>query len=96
MYYDRFTRNAVVLLIFMILLIILSFGPHVGEELKGTVESVKEKIPTTGGQEGTTFFPAVNTLGAGEEVVGFTLAGMISGFIIGYFWSSVFGRNDNV
>ncbi|MDD1673769.1 MAG: hypothetical protein LUP99_05110 [Methanomicrobiales archaeon] len=96
MYCDRFTRNAVILLILMILLIILSFGPYVGGEMKGTVESVKEKIPAAGGQEGMTSFPAVNTLGASGEFVCFTLAGMVSGFIIGYYWSSVFGREDDV
>lgn len=92
---DSFTRNAVIGCAIVCAIVTGSFyaGSALGHgDLAGTDAKVEAQAAQSGSKEPyATFF----TLSQNEEYIGFTLAGMLGGFIVGYAWAMVFDEADS-
>ena len=94
---DRFTKNALILLVICtsIMCIAAYVGYASGAGMEGTDGLVEEHAASTGGLEAKGVLPSVEYFGDQGEYVGFTLAGIISGFLVGYYWTDIFGGKKN-
>ncbi len=88
---DRFTMTALVLMVgITTAFVICAYIGHLGEvgEMDGTDAIVEEMAADTVGKETTSVLPAFLTDIVGEPL-GFTIAGIAAGFIVGYFWIDI-------
>ena len=91
---DKFTKYALVLMAAIVAVMLVStyvgyitFGDSIFETRYLTV------IEDSAKQLGLAVGHPIE-LGIAGEFIGFTLAGVISGFIIGYLFTSVFGQKE--
>lgn len=93
---DRFTKTALVLMIVItaIFLIGAYLGYIGGHGMEGTDAMVEEHAASTAANvEAVALIIAITDL-VGESW-GFTIAGIVAGFIVGYIWTGLFrGRED--
>jgi uncharacterized membrane protein len=89
--FDAFTKNAVVISIVLVMLMMVSayFGSQKGA-LEGT-DGLVEDMAAASAQKVPRSLVELDEKG---EYVGFGIVGAISGFIIGYLWPSVFYRRE--
>jgi ABC-type cobalt transport system substrate-binding protein len=91
---DRFTKYA--LLTMTIIVAILMVAAYVGtavlgQEMGGTDATVNEKAG-----EGEPILPfTIGPLGENGEYLGFGMAGVVGGFIVGYMIPSIFGKSTS-
>ena len=93
---DRFTKTALVLMVVITAIFIVGayIGYIGGHEMEGTDAIVEEHAASTAvNVEATSSVPAITDL-VGEPL-GFTIAGMAAGFIVGYLWTGLFRREEN-
>ncbi len=92
---DKFTLIAIALM--AVISVSLAIGAYVGyksgSEMEGTDAIVEDTAASTVGAEATAIGPAITDV-VGEPA-GFTIAGIIAGFIIGYYWPEVFRRRES-
>lgn len=76
----------------------MCLGTYIGyvfeQDLDGTDGIVEEAAASTKGLEANVIIPSVEAYGDMGEYVGFTLAGIIAGFIFGYFWVDIRGETN--
>jgi hypothetical protein len=91
MLFDAFTKNALIGSTILITVMIFSayFGSQVGE-LDGT-DGLVEDLAAASAQKTPRTLVELDEKG---EYFGFGLAGMLSGFVIGYLWPSLFPRRN--
>lgn len=87
---DKFTKYALITMIIIVAIMVIS--TYVGYQIFGS--SIFETryltvIEDQARQFGLAFGHVIE-LGATGEYIGFTLAGVVSGFVIGYLFPSVF------
>jgi len=90
---DKFTAYSLslMLVITAILVVATYIGQASGGELEGTDGIVEDTAASTAGVEPVELIPAIPE---DLEPVGFTLAGIVGGFIFGFLWYDVFERRD--
>ncbi|MFQ6056344.1 MAG: hypothetical protein ACE5J9_10225 [Methanosarcinales archaeon] len=90
MHIDTFTRNALVIMsgILTIMIIMAYLGFSSGAKMEGTDAIVEENAAKLGNKNPTNLV----TLDETGEYIGFTLAGVFSGLIVGYYWTELFGK----
>ena len=90
---DNFVRNSLILLVVCtaVMCVAAYAGYASGAGMEGTDGIVEEHAASTGGEglEAVDIVPNVGAFGDMGEYVGFTLAGIIAGFIFGYFWIDI-------
>ena len=88
---DNFIRNSLILLVVCtaVMCVAAYAGYASGAGMEGTDGIVEEHAASTGGIEAVEMVPNVGAYGDMGEYVGFTLAGIIAGFIFGYFWIDI-------
>jgi len=93
---DNFIKNCIILLVVCTaLMCVLSYIGYIsGAEMGGTDAAVEETAAETRGLEAEGIIPSVEHFGDMGEYVGFTLAGIVGGFIFGYFWIDIKGDNN--
>ena len=94
---DKFTKTALVLMVVTTALFCIGayIGYVGGADMEGTDGLVEEHAAEIGGREAIDYIPTIGLYGDMGEYVGFTLAGMVSGLIVGYFWTGIFGRRED-
>ena len=93
---DQFTKMALVLMVVItaIFLIGAYLGYIGGHGMEGTDAMVEEHAASTvANVEATSLVPAITDL-VGEPL-GFTIAGIVAGFIVGYLWTGLFRRRED-
>ncbi len=92
---DRFTKTALVLMVVIASVFVTCayLGYIGGAEMEGTDAMVEEHAASTANVEATAIIPALTDV-VGEPA-GFTIAGIIAGFIVGYYWTEMFRRRGN-
>lgn len=87
--FDTFTKNALIVSAVLIAIMVVStyFGSQVGE-LEGTDGLVEDMAAESAQKTPKTLVE----LDENGEYVGFGMAGVLSGFFIGYLWPSIFPR----
>ncbi|HID27277.1 MAG TPA: hypothetical protein EYP22_05570 [Methanosarcinales archaeon] len=90
MHIDTFTRNALIIMfgIVAIMSLMAYLGFSSGAKMNGTDAIVEENAAKLGKKNPTNLV----TLDETGEYIGFTLAGVFSGLIIGYYWTELFGK----
>jgi len=92
---DQFTKIALVLMV-AITLTFCAFayiGHLSGAEMEGTDAIVEDTAASTANVEATGVMPAITDV-IGEPP-GFTLAGIVAGLIVGYYWTEMFRRRED-
>ena len=87
---DRFTKNALAGCAIMCAVVVVFFyvGSALGHtDIAGTDGKVEGQAAESGNQEPHATFYELSENG---EYVGFLLAGMLGGFVVGYAWPMVF------
>jgi hypothetical protein len=93
---DKFTKNALIGCAITCAIVIVFFyvGSALGHtDLEGTDAKVERQAAESGNKEAVATWGYV--LGENGEYVGFLLAGMIGGFVVGYAWTMVFYEADS-
>lgn len=94
---DKFTQTALVLMV--VITALFCIGTYIGyigdAGMEGTDGVVEEHAAELGGREATELIPTIGIYGDMGEYVGFTLAGVVSGLIVGYLWTGIFWRREN-
>ncbi len=66
-----------------------------GSGMEGTDGVVEDHAAASGGREAVELIPTIGVYGDMGEHVGFTLAGVVSGLIVGYLWTGMFWRRED-
>ena len=94
---DKFTQTALVLMV--VITALFCIGAYIGyiggAGMEGTDGVVEEHAAEIGGREATELIPTIGVYGDMGEYVGFTLAGVVSGLIVGYLWTGIFWRRED-
>ena len=95
---DRFTKTALVLMV--VITAIFCIGAYLGyisgAGMEGTDGVVEDHAAEIGNREAVELIPTIGIYGDMGEYVGFTLAGVVSGLIVGYLWTGIFsGRRED-
>lgn len=92
---DRFTKTALVLM--AVITAIFAIGAYLGyaagSGMEGTDAIVEDTAASTVNAEASQIGPAITDV-VGEPI-GFTIAGIVAGFIVGYYWTEMFRRQEN-
>ena len=91
---DKFTIYSLVLMVIITGIIVAA--TYVGQalnkvEMEGTDAIVEETAVSTANKEPVQIVPCIPE---DLEPVGFTLAGIVGGFIVGFLWYDAFERRD--
>jgi ABC-type cobalt transport system substrate-binding protein len=90
---DRFTKYS--LLTMTVIVVVLMVSAYVGtavlgQEMGGTDATVNEKA----GESDPILPITIGPLGEMGEYIGFGMAGVVGGFIVGYFVPSIFDKKE--
>ncbi len=87
---DRFTVYSIALLVLISsAIIVASYIGHKKGALEGTDDIVEDLATSTTHVQAKEIVPAIPEK---LEPIGFTLAGVFGGLLVGYFWEDVFGE----
>jgi len=91
---DRFVVWSILLCILISSLIIAgSYIGHYRGSLEGTDDVVEHLAEIHSHAKAVTLLPAIPE---DLEPVGFTIAGMVGGFLVGYFWEDLLRREEKI
>lgn len=94
---DRFTKTALVLLVIITAIIfIIAYLGSIGDQgkMKGIGPIVeKHAASTVANVAPVSLVPAITDLVG--KFWGFTIAGIVAGFIVGYLWTGLFRRRED-
>jgi ABC-type cobalt transport system substrate-binding protein len=88
---DRFTVYAAgIMAVLVFAILISSYIGHTKGRLEGTDDIVESIATSNSHVKPKEVLPAIPE---NLEPIGFTLAGIVGGFIVGYFWEELFGES---
>ncbi len=94
---DRFTKTALVLLVIITaIILIIAYLGYIGDQgkMKGIGPIVeKHAASTVANVAPVSLVPAITDLVG--KFWGFTIAGIVAGFIVGYLWTGLFRRRED-
>jgi len=94
---DRFTKTALVLMVVITaIILIIAYLGYIGDQgkMKGIGPIVeKHAASTVANVAPVSLVPAITDLVG--KFWGFTIAGIVAGFIVGYLWTGLFRRRED-
>jgi ABC-type cobalt transport system substrate-binding protein len=94
---DKFTKYA--LLTMIVIVSIMTLLAYLGAAvLKGSMEGTDATVNDMAGQHTQSWFGfpfTADALGQMGEYIGFSLAGVVGGFIVGYCFPTIFSKNKD-
>ncbi len=94
---DRFNRYALITMALIVLIMVVS--TYAGSVvLKGGLEGTDAKVNNSAASHTTSWFGfsfTADALGQMGEYIGFSLAGVVGGLIVGYSFPSIFGKKNS-
>ena len=95
---DKFTKYA--LLTMIVIVLIMTFGAYVGATIfRGSMEGTDATVNNMAGESAKSWFGfpfTADAFGQMGEYIGFSLAGVMGGFIVGYCFPTIFSKDKDV